>query len=165
MQEILQTTRDTTQICSRYQYPDCMRISTNGARDFQVFFQTIRHRVSTSWQATSLLRRSFMTVVLAHVTDDASIAKESTFGRVAASCSHAPMIRIFGLAGCVYTGDPHGSMRLTKLPDYDIVALGAPDFAGAVWAHGNLRRRREGAKRGLAETLEPKYACFANPVA
>lgn len=73
-----------------------------------------------------------MTVVLAHVTDDASIAKVRY---VRPGCSNV-LARSndsdLGLTGFVYTGDPHGPLRLTKLPDYGIVALGAPKFAAPI---------------------------------
>lgn len=107
-----------------------------------------------------------MTVVLAPVTEDASIEERC----VRPGCSNL-LARSsdsdLGLAGYIYTGDPHGSMRLTKLPGYGVVALGAPKFAGA-YPFGRTETVgvvRESSKRGLAENLEPKYVCFANPAA
>lgn len=114
--------------------------------------------------------------VLADVTDDMLIAREETFGPVAAILpfdDEAEVMRRanateMGLAAYVYTNDLRRAMRLTDRLEYGMVAVNTPKFTGAPIPFGGWKQSglgREGSRHGLMEYLEPKYVCFGNLVA
>ncbi len=114
-----------------------------------------------------------MPTVLADVTDDMLIAREETFGPVAAILpfdDEAEVIRRanateMGLAAYVYTNDLRRAMRLTDRLEYGMVAVNTPKFTGAPIPFGGWKQSglgREGSRHGLMEYLEPKYVCFGN---
>ncbi|MCA2371752.1 NAD-dependent succinate-semialdehyde dehydrogenase [Agrobacterium genomosp. 3 str. CIP 111-78] len=122
----------------------------------------------------SPLGGNFVTpTVLADVTDDMLIAREETFGPVAAILpfdDEQEVIRRanateMGLAAYLYTNDLGRAMRLTNQLEYGMVAVNTPKFTGAPVPFGGWKQSglgREGSRHGLLEYLEPKYVCFGN---
>ncbi|KAA3447923.1 NAD-dependent succinate-semialdehyde dehydrogenase [Mesorhizobium sp. SARCC-RB16n] len=125
----------------------------------------------------SPLGRNFVTpTVLADVTDDMLVAKEETFGPVAAILPFDTETEVLaranksemGLAAYLYTKDLNRAMRLTDGLEYGMVAVNTPKFTGAPIPFGGWKQSglgREGSRHGLAEYLESKYICFGNVAA
>lgn len=122
----------------------------------------------------SLLGGNFVIpTVLAGVTDDMLIAREETFGPVAALFAFNDESEVIdranatemGLAAYVYTNDLSRAMRLTDRLEYGMVAVNTPKFTGAPIPFGGWKQSglgREGSRHGLSEYLEAKYVCFGN---
>ncbi|KFC70869.1 NAD-dependent aldehyde dehydrogenase [Bosea sp. LC85] len=111
--------------------------------------------------------------VLADVTDAMTIAREETFGPVAAILPFDDEADVvaranateMGLAAYVYTDDLRRAMRLTDRLEYGMVAVNTPKFTGAPIPFGGWKQSglgREGSRHGLTEYLEAKYVCFGN---
>ncbi len=122
----------------------------------------------------SPLGGNFVTpTVLADVTDDMLIAREETFGPVAAILPFDDEQEVIaranasemGLAAYVYTNDLSRAMRLTDRLEYGMIAVNTPKFTGAPIPFGGWKQSglgREGSRHGLLEYLEAKYVCFGN---
>jgi aspartate-semialdehyde dehydrogenase len=111
--------------------------------------------------------------VLADVTDAMTIAREETFGPVAAILPFDDEAEVIaranatemGLAAYVYTDDLRRAMRLTDQLEYGMVAVNTPKFSGAPIPFGGWKQSglgREGSRHGITEYLEAKYVCFGN---
>ncbi|MBR0554557.1 NAD-dependent succinate-semialdehyde dehydrogenase [Ciceribacter sp. L1K23] len=114
-----------------------------------------------------------MPTVLADVSDDMLIAREETFGPVAAILPFEDEREVLarandtemGLAAYLYTNDLGRAMRLTYRLEYGMVAVNTPKFTGAPIPFGGWKQSglgREGSRHGLLEYLEAKYVCFGN---
>ncbi|MEX3791270.1 NAD-dependent succinate-semialdehyde dehydrogenase [Paraburkholderia sp. BR14374] len=111
--------------------------------------------------------------VLADVADDMDIAKEETFGPVAAILpfdSEAEVLQRannseYGLAAYVYTNNLNRAMRMSDRLEYGMVAVNTPRFTGAPIPFGGWKQSglgREGSRHGMADYMEQKYTCFGN---
>jgi succinate-semialdehyde dehydrogenase/glutarate-semialdehyde dehydrogenase/aspartate-semialdehyde dehydrogenase len=109
--------------------------------------------------------------VLAEVTDDMLIAREETFGPVAAVLSFRTEGEVIaranrsemGLAAYVYTKDLACAMRTTDQLEYGMVGVNTPSFTGAPIPFGGWKQSglgREGSKDGLLDYMEQKYVCI-----
>ncbi|MFD2250160.1 succinate-semialdehyde dehydrogenase/glutarate-semialdehyde dehydrogenase/aspartate-semialdehyde dehydrogenase [Pseudochelatococcus lubricantis] len=133
-------------------------------------------RLVTGTQDSPLAGNFVTPAVLADVTDDMLIAREETFGPVAAILPFDSEEEVIarandtemGLAAYVYTADLARAMRLTDRLEYGMVAVNTPKFTGAPIPFGGWKQSglgREGSRHGLAEYLEPKYVCIGHPAA
>lgn len=111
--------------------------------------------------------------VLADVRDDMLIAREETFGPVAAILCFDDEQEVIkrandtemGLAAYVYTNDLGRALRMSDQLEYGMVSVNTPKFTGAPIPFGGWKQSglgREGSRHGLYEYLEAKYVCFGN---
>lgn len=113
--------------------------------------------------------------VLADVTEDMLIAREETFGPIAATLRFGDEAEVveranasdMGLAAYIYTTDLARAMRLTDRLEYGMVTVNTPSFTGASIPFGGRKQSglgREGSRHGLSEFMDVKYVCFGNIV-
>jgi succinate-semialdehyde dehydrogenase/glutarate-semialdehyde dehydrogenase/aspartate-semialdehyde dehydrogenase len=130
-------------------------------------------RLITGGQDSPLGGNFVTPTVLADVTDDMLVAREETFGPLAAILPFDHEAEVIarandtemGLAAYVYTSDLGRAMRVSDRLDYGMVAVNTAKFTGAPIPFGGWKQSglgREGSRRGIAEYLEPKYVCFGN---
>ncbi|HEY3598668.1 MAG TPA: NAD-dependent succinate-semialdehyde dehydrogenase [Paraburkholderia sp.] len=109
--------------------------------------------------------------VLADVTRDMLIAREETFGPVAAVfrfSDEAEVIRLandteFGLASYFYSRDIGRVWRVAEALEYGIVGINTGLISNEVAPFGGIKQSglgREGSKYGIDEYVEIKYLCI-----
>jgi succinate-semialdehyde dehydrogenase len=114
----------------------------------------------------------FTPTVIADATDEMLIAREETFGPVAAVFrfeSEEEVIArandtIYGLAAYVWSKDLNRVARLTSALEYGMVAVNCVKMTGAPIPFGGVKQSglgREGSRHGLEEFTELKYVCIA----
>ncbi len=109
--------------------------------------------------------------VLADVTRDMLIAREETFGPVAAVfrfSDEAEVIRLandteFGLASYFYSRDIGRVWRVAEALEYGMVGINTGLISNEVAPFGGVKQSglgREGSKYGIDEYIELKYLCM-----
>ncbi|MDR3097318.1 MAG: NAD-dependent succinate-semialdehyde dehydrogenase [Paraburkholderia sp.] len=109
--------------------------------------------------------------VLAEVTRDMLIAREETFGPVAAVFrfnDEAEVIRLandteFGLASYFYSRDIGRVWRVAEALEYGMVGINTGIISNEVAPFGGVKQSglgREGSKYGIDEYVELKYLCM-----
>jgi len=110
--------------------------------------------------------------VLAEVTRDMLIAREETFGPVAAIfrfSDEAEVIRLandteFGLASYFYSRDIGRVWRVAEALEYGMVGINTGLISNEVAPFGGVKQSglgREGSKYGIDEYVELKYLCMS----
>jgi aspartate-semialdehyde dehydrogenase len=114
----------------------------------------------------------FAPTVIADASDDMAIAREETFGPVAAlfrfESEDEVVARandtIYGLAAYVWSNDLNRVARLSAALEYGMVAVNCVKMTGAPIPFGGVKQSglgREGSRHGLEEFTELKYVCIA----
>lgn len=109
--------------------------------------------------------------VLSGVTDDMLIAKEETFGPVAAFLKFETEGEVLsranasemGLAAYVYTSNLATATRMSNKLEYGMVAINTAKFTGSPIPFGGWKQSglgREGSRHGILEYMEQKYVCI-----
>lgn len=111
--------------------------------------------------------------VLADITDSMLIAREETFGPVAAVLPFDTEEEVvtranaseMGLASYLYTNDLRRALRVSEALEYGMVGVNTASFTGPPVPFGGWKQSglgREGSRHGLAEYMELKYVCFGD---
>ncbi|SPP98299.1 Glutarate-semialdehyde dehydrogenase DavD [Bradyrhizobium vignae] len=114
--------------------------------------------------------------LLGDVTEDMLIAREETFGPVAAVLPFESEEEVvarananeMGLAGYIYTNDLRRALRLSEQIECGMLGINTASFTGPPIPFGGWKQSglgREGSRHGLAEYMELKYVCFGDLVA
>lgn len=113
--------------------------------------------------------------LLSDVTDDMLIAREETFGPVAAVLPFDSEEEVvarananeMGLAGYIYTDSLRRALRLSDQIECGMLGINTASFTGPPIPFGGWKQSglgREGSRHGLAEYMELKYVCFGDLV-
>ena len=127
-------------------------------------------RVATGGRPHALGGTFYEPTVLTGVTPAMMVAREETFGPVAAcfrfSTEHEAIAMAndteFGLAAYLYTRDLARSWRVSEALEYGIVGLNTGLISTEVAPFGGMKESgtgREGSKYGLLDYTEIKYVC------
>lgn len=122
---------------------------------------------------TSLGPNFVLPTLLSDVTDDMLIAREETFGPIAAVLPFGSEEEVvaranaseMGLAGYVYTDSLRRALRLSEQIECGMVGINTASFTGPPIPFGGWKQSglgREGSRHGLAEYTELKYVCFGD---
>lgn len=114
----------------------------------------------------------FRPTVLAGMTPDMTVAREETFGPLAAVFRFQTEAEVidaandteFGLASYVYTRDMGRVWRVMEGLDYGMVGINTGLISTEVAPFGGVKQSgigREGSRHGIEDYLELKYACLA----
>lgn len=114
----------------------------------------------------------FAPTVVADATDDMRVAKEETFGPLAAVFKFDTEEEVlrkandteFGLAAYFYTKDLGRTWRIGEKLEYGLVGINSGIISNPVAPFGGVKESgngREGSKYGLDDYLEIKYMCMA----
>lgn len=116
----------------------------------------------------------FEPTVLTEASASMKIAREETFGPVAALfrfTTEAQAISMandtqFGLAAYVYTRDLGRTWRMAEALEYGMVGVNTGIISTEIAPFGGMKQSgigREGSKYGIEEFIEVKYVCMALP--
>ncbi|MET4328653.1 aspartate-semialdehyde dehydrogenase [Bradyrhizobium sp. i1.15.2] len=111
--------------------------------------------------------------LLSDVTEDMLIAREETFGPVAAVLPFDSEEEVvarananeMGLAGYIYTDSLRRALRLSEQIECGMLGINTASFTGPPIPFGGWKQSglgREGSRHGLAEYMELKYVCFGD---
>ncbi|NEU98218.1 NAD-dependent succinate-semialdehyde dehydrogenase [Bradyrhizobium uaiense] len=111
--------------------------------------------------------------LLSDVTDDMLIAREESFGPVAAVLPFDTEEEVLaranasemGLAAYVYTDSLRRALRLSESIEYGMVGVNTASFTGPPIPFGGWKQSglgREGSRHGIDEYMELKYVCFGD---
>ncbi|MGY3537950.1 MULTISPECIES: NAD-dependent succinate-semialdehyde dehydrogenase [unclassified Bradyrhizobium] len=111
--------------------------------------------------------------LLSEVTEDMLIAREETFGPVAAVLPFESEEEVIaranasemGLAGYVYTDNLRRALRVSERIECGMIGVNTASFTGPPIPFGGWKQSgigREGSRHGLAEYMELKYVCFGD---
>ena len=127
-------------------------------------------RIAVGGKRHALGGTFFEPTVVTNMTSQMVMAREETFGPVAALfCfkTEAEAIRMandteFGLAAYCYTRDLARSWRISEALEYGIVGLNTGSISTEVAPFGGIKESgfgREGSKYGILDYTELKYVC------
>jgi succinate-semialdehyde dehydrogenase/glutarate-semialdehyde dehydrogenase len=113
----------------------------------------------------------FQPTILADVTSDMAVAREETFGPVAALLrfkTDEEAVRMandtdFGLAAYLYSRDIGRIWRVAEALEYGMVGINTGLISTAVAPFGGMKQSglgREGSRYGIDDYLEIKYLCI-----
>ncbi|WP_456734177.1 NAD-dependent succinate-semialdehyde dehydrogenase [Bradyrhizobium sp. USDA 3364] len=133
-------------------------------------------RIVGAHQGGSLGPNFVAPTLLSDVTEDMLIAREETFGPVAAVLSFESEEEVIarananemGLAGYIYTDNLRRALRLSEQIECGMLGINTASFTGPPIPFGGWKQSglgREGSRHGLAEYMELKYVCFGDLVA
>lgn len=130
-------------------------------------------RVVSADQDATLGQNFVLPTLLSAVTDDMLIAREETFGPVAAVLPFDSEEEVvarananeMGLAAYVYTDNLRRALRLSEQIECGMIGINTATFTGPPIPFGGWKQSglgREGSRHGLAEYMELKYVCFGD---
>ncbi|MCA6120250.1 NAD-dependent succinate-semialdehyde dehydrogenase [Bradyrhizobium sp. WSM 1738] len=130
-------------------------------------------RVVSAKQGATLGPNFVPPTLLSDVTEDMLIAREETFGPVAAVLPFDSEEEVIaranasemGLAGYVYTDSLRRALRLSERIECGMLGINTASFTGPPIPFGGWKQSglgREGSRHGLAEYMELKYVCFGD---
>lgn len=130
-------------------------------------------RAISANQAAILGPNFVLPTLLSDVTEDMLIAREETFGPVAAVLPFESEEEVvaranaseMGLAGYVYTDSLRRALRLSEQIECGMIGINTASFTGPPIPFGGWKQSglgREGSRHGLAEYMELKYVCFGD---
>jgi succinate-semialdehyde dehydrogenase/glutarate-semialdehyde dehydrogenase/aspartate-semialdehyde dehydrogenase len=130
-------------------------------------------RAISAKQGQALGQNFVVPTLLSEVTDDMLIAREETFGPVAAALPFDSEEEVLaranasemGLAAYVYTDSLRRALRLSENIDFGMVGINTASFTGPPIPFGGWKQSglgREGSRHGMQEFMELKYVCFGD---
>jgi aspartate-semialdehyde dehydrogenase len=130
-------------------------------------------RAVSSERAPSLSENFIAPTLLYEVTDDMLIAREETFGPVAAILPFESEEEVIGrangsemgLAGYVYTDSLRRALRISEQLECGMIGINTASFTGPPIPFGGWKQSglgREGSRHGIEEFMELKYVCFGD---
>jgi len=133
-------------------------------------------RVHSTNQVAGLGPNFVPPTLLSDVTEDMLIAREETFGPVAAVLPFDSEEEVvarananeMGLAGYIYTDSLRRALRLSEQIECGMLGINTASITGPPIPFGGWKQSgigREGSRHGLAEYMELKYVCFGDLVA
>lgn len=134
---------------------------------------TMGARIISTKQDDILAPTFVLPTLLSDVTEDMLIAREETFGPVAAvlpfdseeEAIDRANANEMGLAGYIYTDSLRRALRVSEQIECGMVGVNTASFTGPPIPFGGWKQSglgREGSRHGLAEYTELKYVCFGD---